>query len=86
MDAGNIWLLKKDAQRPGGEFRLKGLPKQIAFGTGLGLRYDFSYIVIRADLGIPLHAPYYTGRSQYYNITGSFWKSLVLNLAIGYPF
>ena len=86
MDAGNIWLLKKDAQRPGGEFRLKGLPKQIALGTGLGLRYDFSYIVIRADLGIPLHAPYYTGRSQYYNITGSFWKSLVLNLAIGYPF
>ena len=86
MDAGNVWLLKKEEQRPGGEFRLKGLAKEIALGTGFGLRYDFSYIVIRADLGIPLHAPYHTGKSGYYNITGSFWKGLVLNLAIGYPF
>lgn len=86
LDAGNVWLLKKEEQRPGGEFRIKGLPKEIALGTGLGLRYDFSYIVIRADLGIPLHAPYATGKSGYYNITGSFWKGLVLNLAIGYPF
>lgn len=86
VDAGNIWLLKKEEQRPGGEFRLKDVPKQIALGTGFGLRYDFSYIVIRADLGIPIHAPYSTGKSGYYNITGSFWKGLVLNLAIGYPF
>ncbi len=85
-DAGNVWLLKKEEQRPGGEFRVKGLPKEIALGTGFGLRYDFSYIVIRADLGIPIHAPYATGKSGYYNITGSFWKGLVLNLAIGYPF
>lgn len=86
VDAGNVWLLNKEEQRPGGTFRLKGLPKEIALGTGFGLRYDFSYIVIRADLGIPLHAPYATGKSGYYNITGSFWKGLVLNLAIGYPF
>lgn len=86
LDAGNVWLMKKEEERPGGEFRIKGLPKEIALGTGLGVRYDFSYIVIRADLGIPLHAPYATGKSGYYNITGSFWKGLVLNLAIGYPF
>ncbi len=86
LDAGNVWLLEKEEQRPGGEFRVKGLPKEIALGTGFGLRYDFSYIVIRADLGIPIHAPYATGKSGYYNITGSFWKGLVLNLAIGYPF
>lgn len=86
VDAGNIWLLKKDVQRPGGEFRLSGLWKEIALGTGFGLRYDFSYIVVRADLGIPLHAPYDTGKSGYYNIDHRFWKGLVLNLAIGYPF
>ena len=86
VDAGNVWLLKKEEQRPGGEFRIKGLWKEIALGTGFGLRYDFSYIVIRADLGIPLHAPYSTGKSGYYNIRGSFWNGLVLNLAIGYPF
>lgn len=86
LDGGNVWLLKKEEQRPGGEFRLKTLPKEIALGTGFGVRYDFSYIIIRADLGIPIHAPYSTGKSGYYNITGSFWKGLVLNLAIGYPF
>lgn len=86
VDAGNIWLLRKDEQRPGGEFRVKGLAKEIALGTGFGVRYDFSYIIIRADLGIPLHAPYDTWKSGYYNISGSFWKGLVLNLAIGYPF
>lgn len=86
VDAGNVWLLKQEEQRPGGVFRIKDLPREIAVGTGFGLRYDFSYIVVRADLGIPLHAPYATGKSGYYNIAGSFWKGLVLNLAIGYPF
>ena len=85
MDAGNVWLLNNETQRPGGEFRIKGLLKEIALGTGFGLRYDFSYIVVRADLGIPIHAPYSTGKSGYYNSDGSFWKGLVLNLAIGYP-
>lgn len=86
MDAGNVWLLRKEEQRPGGVFQVKNLWKEIALGTGFGLRYDITYIVIRADLGIPLHAPYDTGKSGYYNITGSFWKGMVLNLAIGYPF
>ncbi len=86
VDAGNVWLLKNETQRPGGEFKIKGLLDNLALGTGLGVRYDFSYIVIRADLGIPLHAPYNTGKSGYYNIAGSFWNGLVLNLAIGYPF
>lgn len=41
MDAGNVWLLNNETQRPGGEFRIKGLLKEIALGTGFGLRYDF---------------------------------------------
>ena len=86
VDAGNIWLLKNDPNRPGGTLKWKGLLNEVALGTGFGLRYDFSYIVVRADLGIPIHAPYSTGKSGYYNIDGSFWKGLVLNLAIGYPF
>lgn len=86
LDGGNIWLLRKEAERPGGEFRLKGLWKEIALGTGFGLRYDIDYIIIRADLGIPIHVPYHTGKSGYYNINQSFWRGLVLNLAIGYPF
>ncbi|MBR2378150.1 MAG: BamA/TamA family outer membrane protein, partial [Bacteroidaceae bacterium] len=40
VDAGNIWLLKKDDLRPGGELTLKSFGRDIALGTGLGVCYD----------------------------------------------
>lgn len=85
LDAGNIWLLKKEEARPGGEFRFKTLGKDIALGTGVGLRFDITYLVLRFDIGVPLHAPYDTGKTGYYNIT-NFWKGLGYHIAIGYPF
>ncbi|WP_423056085.1 BamA/TamA family outer membrane protein [Alistipes indistinctus] len=85
VDAGNIWLLKKDKDRPGAELTWRGLGREIALGTGFGLRYDISYLVIRADLGIGIHAPYDTGKHGYYNIP-SFKDGLGFHLAIGYPF
>lgn len=87
LDAGNIWLLKEDELRPGGMLTWKNFGRDIALGTGAGLRYDIAgYLVVRLDVGVPLHAPYDTGKSGYYNISGSFWKNLRLHLAIGYPF
>ena len=86
VDAGNVWLLRNDPKRPGGEFKLKGLLDEIALGTGLGLRYDIGYIVLRGDLGIALHAPYKNpDKSGYYNIP-KFKDGLAFHLAIGYPF
>lgn len=85
VDAGNIWLLKDDPQRPGGALRGSTFLNDIALGTGLGLRFDISMLVVRLDLGIGIHAPYDTGKSGYYNME-SFGKSLALHLAIGYPF
>jgi outer membrane protein assembly factor BamA len=85
LDAGNVWLLKADPLRPGGELRASTFLKEIALGTGFGLRFDISMLVVRADLGIGIHAPYETGKSGYYNMT-SFKNSLAFHLAIGYPF
>lgn len=85
VDAGNIWLLKDDPQRPGGTLRGSSFFKELALGTGVGLRLDISMLVVRLDLGIGIHAPYETGRRGYYNME-SFGKSLALHLAIGYPF
>ncbi len=85
VDAGNIWLLKKDLQRPGGELNRKTFLNDIALGTGVGLRYDIGMLVLRGDLGIGIHAPYDTGKKGYYNMT-SFKNSLAFHLAIGYPF
>jgi hypothetical protein len=57
----------------------------LAVGTGAGLRFDMEMLVLRADLGIGLHAPYDTGKSGYFNMP-SFKKSLAFHIAIGYPF
>lgn len=85
VDAGNVWLLKKDSMRPGGTLSGKTFFRDLALGTGVGLRFDISMLVIRGDLGIGIHAPYDTGKSGYYNMK-SFGKSLAFHLAIGYPF
>ncbi len=85
MDAGNVWLLKDDPQRPGGTLKASSFLRELALGTGAGLRFDIGMLVVRADLGIGIHAPYDTGRSGYYNMT-SFKNSLAFHLAIGYPF
>ncbi len=85
VDAGNVWLTKEDENRPGGNIDLSRIAREIALGTGFGLRYDLSFLVIRFDVGVGLHAPYDTGHSGYYNM-GKFWNSLGFHLAVGYPF
>lgn len=85
IDTGNVWLLKNDPQRPGGLLKGSTFFKNLAVGTGVGLRFDIGMLVIRGDLGIGIHAPYYTGSGGYYNME-SFRKSLAFHLAIGYPF
>ncbi len=91
-DAGNIWLVNNDTSRPGGQFHLNTFYKQIAVGSGVGLRVDASYFVLRFDIGIPLRKTYPTNGS-YWIINkmepgSSTWRAnnLVLNIGIGYPF
>ncbi len=85
LDSGNIWLLKEDPMRPGGKLKASTFLKDLAVGTGAGLRFDIGMLVVRGDLGIGIHAPYDTGKRGYYNMT-SFGNSLAFHLAIGYPF
>jgi len=58
---------------------------QIALGTGVGLRYDLGFLVIRIDWGLALHMPYKTNRSGYFNVD-SFRDAQTLHFAVGYPF
>lgn len=84
LDAGNIWLLKNDPLRPGGQLKGKTFLKDIALGTGIGLRVDIGMMVIRGDLGYGLHVPYDNGSSHYFNVP--FKDAFAFHLAIGYPF
>jgi len=84
VDAGNIWLLHGNADQPGAAFG-KNFLSQMAADAGFGLRFNFSVLVLRTDLGFPLIKPYLPAGQRnvvsHVNFHGS-----VFNLAIGYPF
>ena len=86
FDAGNIWTLKEDAERPGAKIT-PDFYKQIAMGYGYGLRWDFSYFIIRFDFGFKLRNPYPLpdNNSQWVPFKGQgiFGNA---NVAINYPF
>ena len=89
LDSGNIWLLRPDENRPGGSLQeitdAKDFFKQLALGSGVGLRYDLNFLVIRFDVGVGLHLPFETSRQGYYNLP-KFANSLGYHFAVGYPF
>ncbi len=85
VDAGNVWLMHPDADRPGGTIDAHHFGEDIALGSGAGLRYDLDFLVLRFDIGVGIHAPYDTGRSGYYNMR-RFWDSLGFHIAVGYSF
>lgn len=91
IDAGNIWLMHEDETRPGGKFS-KDFISELAVGAGIGLRLDFSIMVLRLDLAMPLRVPYYPKNDRWMFNKIDFgdptWRkeNLILNIAIGYPF
>ena len=91
FDAGNIWLTKEDSTRPGGKFS-KDFIKEMAVGSGLGLRFDVRFLVLRIDVAFPLRKPYLPGGPRWVlneiDVASKEWRknNLVYNLAIGYPF
>lgn len=84
IDAGNVWNISSDSM-DNERFKLNKLPRDLALGTGFGLRYDLEFLVLRIDWGFALHSPYNTGNHGYFNIRG-FRNMQSLNFAVGYPF
>ena len=67
------------------DFKASSFFDDLALGTGIGLRYNLGFLVVRLDWGIALHFPYNTGKSGYFNVP-SFKDAHTLHFAIGYPF
>ena len=87
LDAGNVWVVpnKSDNSETPGQFYFKNMFREMAVGTGVGIRYDLGFLVLRLDWGIGLHVPYDTGKSGFFNTDG-FSRNQTLHFAIGYPF
>ena len=88
LDAGNVWNFQRnDDDTDLGDYpkSFKEFVNQLALGTGVGLRYDLGFLVIRLDWGLAIHCPYDTGKSGYFNVP-SFGKGQTLHFAVGYPF
>jgi outer membrane protein assembly factor BamA len=90
MDAGNIWNVKADSIFNNAKFQFNRFYNEFAINTGLGLRADFSFFIIRADWGIPLHDPSYPLENRWVisNLSEKKWffTQTLMNIAIGYPF
>ncbi len=87
LDAGNIWAINDRDNRPGAQFQFDQFYKQIAVGTGVGLRFDFTYFLFRLDLGMKLRDPSLEEGKRFiignYPINSDHFN---LTFAIGYPF
>jgi len=92
-DAGNIWLYKDiDNDTPEGVFDLREFYRQIAIGTGVGVRVNLDFLVVRLDAAVPIYKPWLIqsnpwdlGALNVFNST-SRKENLQLHIAIGYPF
>ncbi|WP_046744136.1 translocation and assembly module lipoprotein TamL [Kordia zhangzhouensis] len=83
-DAGNIWNIFDDIEDEDRKFNgLKSL-RDIALGTGFGIRYDFSFFVLRFDIGFKTYDPAYPIGNRWFNDYN--FGNAVYNIGINYPF
>lgn len=88
LDAGNIWNYRSDETQPGSQFSLKGVYRDLAVGTGAGLRFDFSFVIGRLDLGMKLRDPVIQDGSRWILLNRAYnlKRDFTMVVAIGYPF
>jgi len=91
-DAGNVWLSKSNPAHTGSPFIFSKCIDELAVGTGLGLRVDVSFFILRFDLATPLRKPWLEQNNKWVtnqiSLGNPSWRkeNLILNVAIGYPF
>lgn len=87
MDAGNIWTLRNYPDQPGGKFKWNSFLKEIAVAYGLGLRLNFSYFILRFDMGMKAINPAYSDSNEHYAIIHpDFSRDFTFHFAVGLPF
>jgi outer membrane protein insertion porin family len=111
VDAGNVWNFNPtNVQAEDGtivkdessQFSLKRFYKEFGVGTGFGLRFDFSFIILRFDVGMKVYDPARETGDRFVLNRVRFWKPyatenedgtfsnykepVIYNVGIGFPF
>jgi len=92
-DFGNVWGLQERRNeqgqylRPGAQFQLNQFYRQIAVGSGFGIRFDFTFLILRLDIATRVYDPTApaSGKWALRNFN-SRANPLSFNLGIGYPY
>jgi outer membrane protein insertion porin family len=92
VDAGNVWTIGKQTSELS-RFDVKKFTKQLGVGTGFGLRFDFTFLILRFDIGIKAWDPARPNGEQFVLNKFRFFKPfsfsrepVIYNVGIGYPF
>ena len=91
-DFGNVWGLqeKKDIDgkfiREGAQFQLNRFYKQIAADAGFGVRFDFTFLILRLDLAAKIYDPAAPVDKWALRNLDTRANEISFNLGIGYPF
>lgn len=83
IDVGNIWNVLDNVRDRRSRFSSFSDLKELAVGTGFGLRYDFDFFVIRLDLGFKAYDPAFNKKKWFQNTN---FAHSVINVGINYPF
>jgi outer membrane protein assembly factor BamA len=83
-DAGNIWNVLDNITFKKASFENLSDLKELALGTGFGLRYDLNFFVVRFDLGFKTYNPANETNKRWFNEYD--FANSVLNFGINYPF
>ncbi|MFI3282786.1 MAG: BamA/TamA family outer membrane protein [Rikenellaceae bacterium] len=86
VDVGNVWYLpnKYSSYDDDAIFNLDSFYKQLGFNTGIGVRLDIQFAVLRLDWGIQLHNPNDPVGDRW--ISGFDFSKTAINFGVGYPF
>ncbi|GHA59147.1 Outer membrane protein assembly factor BamA [Pontibacter akesuensis] len=92
VDAGNVWLLRPDVTKPGANFEFDRFYRELAVGTGFGIRFDLAVLILRFDFATKVYDPANYKEDKF--VLPNFKLADFLNrnnqstlqIGIGYPF
>lgn len=84
VDAGNIWNVLDNVEDDAATFNDFRSLKDIAIGSGFGIRYDFDFFVLRFDVGFKTYDPSLDEGNRWFRDYN--FRNAVFNIGINYPF